>query len=92
MANDSQYGLGGIVFSGDPLHGEEVAAQIETGMVFVNNFMTSLPELPFGGVKNSGYGREMSELGLMAFVNEQLIVTASHPDLNNVAGGLVKVD
>lgn len=92
VANDSQYGLGGIVFSGDPLHGEEVAAQIETGMVFVNNFMTSLPELPFGGVKNSGYGREMSELGLMAFVNEQLIVTASHPDLNNVAGGLVKVD
>lgn len=92
LANDSQYGLGGIVFSGDPLHGEKVAAQIETGMVFVNNFMASLPELPFGGVKNSGYGREMSELGLMAFVNEQLIVTASHPDLNNVAGGLVKLD
>ena len=92
LANDSQYGLGGIVFSGDPLHGEEVAAQIETGMVFVNNFMVSLPELPFGGVKNSGYGRELSELGLLAFVNEQLIVTTSHSDLNNLAGGLIKTD
>lgn len=92
LANDSQYGLGGIVFSGDPLHGEEVAAQIETGMVFVNNFMVSLPELPFGGVKNSGYGRELSELGLLAFVNEQLIVTTSHSDLNNLAGGLIKAD
>ena len=92
LANDSQYGLGGIVFSGNPVHGEQVATQIETGMVFVNNFMTSLPELPFGGVKNSGYGREMSELGLMAFVNEQLVVTAEKPDLTNLNGGLVKVD
>ncbi|GAY71937.1 succinate-semialdehyde dehydrogenase [NAD] [Lentilactobacillus kosonis] len=92
LANDSQYGLGGIVFSGDAERGERVATQIETGMVFVNNFMASLPELPFGGVKNSGYGREMSELGLMAFVNEQLVVTADKPDLNNLAGGLVKVD
>ncbi|WP_057769262.1 NAD-dependent succinate-semialdehyde dehydrogenase [Lactobacillus selangorensis] len=92
LANNSQYGLGGIVFSGDPLHGEKVATQINTGMVYVNTFMTSLPELPFGGVKNSGYGREMSELGLMAFVNEQLVVTADRPDMNNVTGGLVKLD
>ncbi|KRM78401.1 succinate-semialdehyde dehydrogenase NADP+ [Lapidilactobacillus dextrinicus DSM 20335] len=89
LANDSQYGLGGIIFSGDPVHGEAVATQIETGMVFVNNFMASLPELPFGGVKNSGYGRELSELGLLAFVNEKLVVTADHPDLDNLAGGLV---
>ena len=54
LANDSMYGLGGIVFAGDADHGAEVASQIETGMVFVNNFMSSLPDLPFGGFKNSG--------------------------------------
>ncbi|WP_412990155.1 NAD-dependent succinate-semialdehyde dehydrogenase [Pediococcus siamensis] len=92
LANDSDLGLGGIVFSGDPKRGTQVASQIETGMVFVNNFMVSLPELPFGGVKNSGYGREMSSLGLNAFVNEQLIVTADEPNLENLAGGLVATD
>jgi succinate-semialdehyde dehydrogenase/glutarate-semialdehyde dehydrogenase len=92
LANDSDLGLGGIVFSGDPKRGEAVASQIETGMVFVNNFMVSLPDLPFGGVKNSGYGREMSQLGIHAFVNEQLIVTADRPDMQNLAGGLVATD
>lgn len=89
LANDSDLSLGGIVFSGDPKRGTKVASRIETGMVFVNNFMTSLPDLPFGGVKNSGYGREMSSLGLNAFVNEQLIVTADKPNMDNLAGGLV---
>lgn len=92
LANDSDLGLGGIVFSGDPKRGEKVASKIETGMVFINNFMVSLPELPFGGVKNSGYGREMSDLGLNAFVNEQLIVTATKPNMDNLAGGLVATD
>lgn len=84
LANDSDLGLGGIVFSGDAGRGEKVASKIETGMVFVNNFMVSLPELPFGGVKNSGYGREMSNLGLNAFVNEQLIVTTDKPNMDNL--------
>lgn len=92
LANDSSYGLGGIVFAGDSDHGAEVAAQIETGMVFVNSFRYSLPELPFGGVKRSGYGREMSRLGQMAFVNEKLILKADKPDMNNLAGGLVATD
>lgn len=92
LANDSDLGLGGIVFSGDPKRGTKVASQIETGMVFVNNFMASLPDLPFGGVKNSGYSREMSQLGLNAFVNEQLIVTADKPNMANLAGGLVATD
>ena len=92
LANDSDLGLGGIVFSGDSARGEKVASQIETGMVFVNNFMVSLPELPFGGVKKSGYGREMYEIGLNAFVNEQLVVTAEHPNMDNLAGGLVATD
>ncbi|MBP5845316.1 NAD-dependent succinate-semialdehyde dehydrogenase, partial [Lactiplantibacillus plantarum] len=56
---------------------------------FVNTFLSSLPELPFGGVKGSGYGRELSSLGLMAFVNEKLVVTAQKPDYDNGAGGLV---
>ncbi len=89
VANDNPYGLGGIVFAGDADHGAEVASQIETGMVFVNNFMSTLPELPFGGVKLSGYGREMSHIGEFAFVNEQLIVKADKPNLKNPAGGLV---
>lgn len=92
LANDSDLGLGGIVFSGDPKRGEKVASQIETGMVFVNNFMVTLPELPFGGVKKSGYGREMSAIGQNAFVNEQLIVTTDKPNMDNLAGGLVATD
>jgi len=89
LANDSPYGLGAIVFSGDADHGEEVAKQIETGMVFVNNIRYSLPELPFGGVKRSGYGREMSRSGLMAFVNEKLIIKADEPDMDNLGGALI---
>ncbi|WP_334329108.1 NAD-dependent succinate-semialdehyde dehydrogenase [Companilactobacillus sp. HBUAS59699] len=88
IANDSNYGLGGIVFSGSKKHGSDIAKEIETGMVFVNTFMFTLPELPFGGVKKSGFGREMSNLGLEAFVNEKLIVAVDKPDLNNLAGGL----
>ena len=89
LANDSPYGLGAIVFSGDQERGERVALQIETGMVFVNNFRYSLPELPFGGVKNSGYGREMSSIGQMAFVNQKLVLKADKPDMDNLASGLV---
>lgn len=89
LANDSPYGLSSIVFAGDSKHGAEIAAKIDTGMVFVNNFRYSLPELPFGGVKHSGYGREMSRIGQMAFVNEKLILKADKPDMDNLASGLV---
>ncbi len=89
LANDSPYGLGAIVFTADQERGKEVATKIETGMVYVNNFRYSLPELPFGGVKNSGYGREMSEIGQMAFVNQKLILSADEPDMDNLASGLV---
>lgn len=73
LANNSSYGLGGTIFSRDIKHAERVAAQIETGMSFINSSWTSLPALPFGGVKHSGYGRELSFLGLDAFVNKHLI-------------------
>ncbi|MBD3948728.1 NAD-dependent succinate-semialdehyde dehydrogenase [Tuanshanicoccus lijuaniae] len=75
LANDSSYGLGGTVFGTDVDRIHEVAAQIETGMTFINSGWASLPELPFGGIKNSGYGRELSELGFTAFVNEHLVYT-----------------
>lgn len=73
LANDSSYGLGGTVFSKDVDHAKAVAAKIETGMSFINSGWTSHPEVPFGGIKNSGYGRELSQLGFNAFINEHLI-------------------
>lgn len=73
LANDSSYGLGGTVFSKNLDHAKEVAAKIETGMSFINSGWTSHPEIPFGGIKNSGYDRELSELGFDAFVNEHLV-------------------
>lgn len=73
LANDSSYGLGNSIYSSNIERAQKVAKQIETGMSFINSPWASLPELPFGGVKNSGYGRELSELGFDAFVNEHLI-------------------
>ena len=76
LANDSSYGLGNSIFGSDLEHAREVGAQIETGMSCINAIFTTRPELPFGGVKNSGYGRELSKLGFDAFVNEHLIFTS----------------
>ena len=73
LANHSSYGLGGCVFSKDREHGRRVAEQVETGMMFVNQPTKSQAELPFGGIKNSGYGRELSHLGILEFVNKKLI-------------------
>ena len=73
LANDSPFGLGGSVFTQDIERGRRVARQIDTGMVFVNSAALSSPELPFGGVKNSGYGRELSSAGILEFVNRKLI-------------------
>ncbi|MGD0443569.1 MAG: NAD-dependent succinate-semialdehyde dehydrogenase [Edaphobacter sp.] len=73
LANDSTYGLGGSVFTADIERGKRVASRIETGMVFVNHPTWTAPELPFGGVKHSGYGRELSGLGIQEFINRKLI-------------------
>ena len=73
LANDSPFGLGGSVFTQDIERGKKVAQKIETGMVFINSDLVSSPELPFGGVKNSGYGRELSGAGIQEFVNKKLI-------------------
>lgn len=76
LANNSSYGLGNTVFSQDYEHAERVAAKIETGMSWINDGWASLPELPFGGVKNSGYGRELSGYGIKEFMNKHLIYEA----------------
>ena len=73
LANDSEFGLGATVFSGDLDKARSVADRIEAGMVWVNQPTGSSPELPFGGVKRSGYGRELSELGMFEFANRRLV-------------------
>ncbi|UCG52797.1 MAG: NAD-dependent succinate-semialdehyde dehydrogenase [Candidatus Latescibacterota bacterium] len=70
VANDSVFGLGAAVFTGDSAKGEEIASyELEAGCCFVNEFVRSDPRLPFGGVKESGYGRELSHYGIKEFVN-----------------------
>ncbi|TCL90646.1 succinate-semialdehyde dehydrogenase/glutarate-semialdehyde dehydrogenase [Rhizobium sp. PP-WC-2G-219] len=73
IANDSPFGLGGSVFTSDTRHGADVAAKISTGMVFVNHPTMVKADLPFGGVRRSGYGRELLGLGIKEFVNHKLI-------------------
>jgi succinate-semialdehyde dehydrogenase/glutarate-semialdehyde dehydrogenase len=73
LANDSDFGLGGSVFTQDIERGKRVADKIDTGMVFINHPTWTQANLPFGGTKNSGFGRELSELGIQEFVNKKLI-------------------
>lgn len=77
LANDSDYGLGGSVFTQDIERGKRVASRIETGMVFVNHPTWTASDLPFGGIKNSGYGRELSSHGIQEFVNKKLVRVAA---------------
>jgi succinate-semialdehyde dehydrogenase/glutarate-semialdehyde dehydrogenase len=77
LANDSPYGLGATVMTRDLERGKRVARQIDSGMVFINEVTGTAPDLPFGGVKNSGYGRELSRLGIGEFVNKKLIRVAA---------------
>ena len=73
IANDSPFGLGGSVFTSDNARGRRVAGEISTGMIFVNHPTMVKADLPFGGIRRSGYGRELIDLGLKEFVNIKLI-------------------
>jgi succinate-semialdehyde dehydrogenase/glutarate-semialdehyde dehydrogenase len=73
VANDTDFGLGGSVWTRDSARGERIARQLQCGCAFVNGMVKSDPRLPFGGIKNSGYGRELSRLGIHEFVNAKTI-------------------
>ncbi|MFJ2259278.1 NAD-dependent succinate-semialdehyde dehydrogenase [Streptomyces sp. NPDC087844] len=77
IANDTPYGLGSYVFTIDPAQAERVADRIEAGMVFVNGVGAEGAELPFGGIKRSGFGRELGRPGIEEFVNKKLIRTVA---------------
>jgi succinate-semialdehyde dehydrogenase/glutarate-semialdehyde dehydrogenase len=70
---DSDFGLGGSVFTRDLARGKNVASRVETGMMFINNISWSDADLPFGGIKDTGYGRELGDMGIQAFVNKKLV-------------------
>ena len=76
LANDSDFGLGGSVWTMDVARGKRVARAVDTGMMFINNIDWSDAELPFGGIKYSGYGRELGNMGIQEFVNKKLVRTA----------------
>jgi succinate-semialdehyde dehydrogenase/glutarate-semialdehyde dehydrogenase len=73
LANDSRFGLGASVWTQDLAQAEKMARQLESGAVFINGLVKSMNELPFGGVKKSGYGRELSYLGIREFVNQKSV-------------------
>jgi succinate-semialdehyde dehydrogenase/glutarate-semialdehyde dehydrogenase len=76
LANHSPFGLGAAVFCSDPQHGEHVALQLDAGCCFVNDRVRSDPRQPFGGIKGSGYGRELGLLGIREFVNAKTMIIA----------------
>jgi succinate-semialdehyde dehydrogenase/glutarate-semialdehyde dehydrogenase len=73
LANDSDFGLGGSVFTRDLARGKRVASRVDTGMMFINNISWSDADLPFGGIKDTGYGRELGDMGIQEFVNKKLV-------------------
>ena len=78
LANKSEFGLGSAIFTSDLEKGEIIArTELQSGACFINDFVKSDPRLPFGGIKMSGYGRELSDYGMMEFVNIKTIVVKS---------------
>ncbi|MCW2543260.1 MAG: Aldehyde Dehydrogenase [Frankiales bacterium] len=73
VANDSEFGLGSNIWTGDEAEADRFVSEVEAGMVFVNGMTTSYAELPFGGIKSSGFGRELSDLGIKEFCNAKSV-------------------
>ena len=73
IANTSRYGLSGSIWTGDIKKGISIAKKIQSGSVFINSLVKSDPRLPFGGIKKSGYGRELGREGILEFVNAKTI-------------------
>jgi succinate-semialdehyde dehydrogenase/glutarate-semialdehyde dehydrogenase len=76
MANRTQYGLGASVWTGDAEERRRLVEGVDAGMVYVNGMVASAPEVPFGGIKRSGYGRELAGLGIKEFCNAKAVRTA----------------
>jgi succinate-semialdehyde dehydrogenase/glutarate-semialdehyde dehydrogenase len=72
-ANETEFGLGASIWTADLERGERVAGRIDAGCVYINELVKSDPRIPFGGVKESGYGRELSEAGIKEFVNRKTV-------------------
>ena len=79
IANDSPFGLAGSAWTSDPAEQRRFVDEVETGMMYINRYPESTPEVPFGGAKNSGYGRELAEFGPRSFVNAKTVWIAGGP-------------
>ena len=77
LANAGDFGLGGSVWTRGKARGKRVASQVDTGMMFVNNLDWVDADMPFGGIKGSGYGRELGHMGIQEFVNKKLVRTGN---------------
>jgi succinate-semialdehyde dehydrogenase/glutarate-semialdehyde dehydrogenase len=75
LANNSAFGLSSSIFTADNARAERIATQLEAGMVWINSTSSSAPDLPFGGVKASGVGRELAKFGFNEFANKKLVRT-----------------
>ena len=84
IANDSPFGLGGSICTADPARGRRLASKLQSGMVFLNFSALTTPELPFGGIKRSGFGRELSSFGIEEFANRKMICAVDSSRLSNV--------